>query len=143
MTKQAFAHVGISARDVKVTEAFYAKNFGFRRARVVGDDTVIFLKTPTGDLCLELFAATGDPPAPPVMGDGPAYPGIRHLAFQVDSVDEKLREMGSDAKVTQGPMDFDAFIPGWRTVWVADPDGRIIEISQGYRDQDNPPPMKQ
>jgi glyoxylase I family protein len=38
-------------------------------------------------------------------------------------------------------MDFDAFIPGWRTVWVADPDGRIIEISQGYRDQDNPPPM--
>ena len=31
-------------------------------------------------------------------------------------------------------MDFDAFIPGWRTVWVADPDGNIVEISQGFKD---------
>lgn len=142
MTKQTFAHMGIAARDVKVTERFYTQNFGFRRTRVIGDDEIIFLKTAAGDLGLELFKAVGDPPAPPVMGAGPEYPGFRHLAFQVDSVDEKLREMGSDAKVTQGPMNFDAFIPGWRTVWVADPDGRIIEISQGYTDQDNPPPMK-
>ena len=142
MTTQKFAHVGISARDVQVTEAFYAKHFGFRRVRVIGDDEVIFLKTAAGDLGLELFKATGAPPAPPVLGAGPEYPAFRHLAFQVDSVDEKLREMGSDATVTAGPMDFDAFIPGWRTVWIADPDGRIIEISQGYTDQDNPPAGK-
>ena len=144
MTKLAFAHMGLSARDLRATEAFYTKHFGFRRARVVslGADEIIFLKTAAGDLSFELFKAVGEPPAPPVMGDGPAYPGFRHLAFQVESVDEKLREMGADARVTQGPMDFDAFIPGWRTVWVADPDGRIIEISQGYKDQDNPPPMQ-
>jgi glyoxylase I family protein len=40
--------------------------------------------------------------------------------------------MGPDAHVTAGPMSFDAIIPGWRTVWVADPDGNIVEISQGY-----------
>ena len=34
-------------------------------------------------------------------------------------------------------MSFDAFIPGWRTVWVLDPDGVIVEVSQGYRDQDD------
>lgn len=32
--------------------------------------------------------------------------------------------------------------PGWRTVWLADPDGRIIEISQGFTDQENPPPLE-
>lgn len=142
MTKQAFAHVGIAARDPKITEAYYSKNFGFRRVRVIGNDEVVFLKTAAGDLGLELFQAKGEPPAPPVLGAGPEYPSFRHLAFQVDSVDEKLREMGNDVRITAGPMDFDAFIPGWRTVWVSDPDGRIIEISQGYTDQDNPPPMK-
>jgi glyoxylase I family protein len=47
--------------------------------------------------------------------------------------------MGSDAKVTLGPLDFDAFIPGWRTVWIADPDGNIVEITQGYGDQEPAP----
>ena len=42
--------------------------------------------------------------------------------------------MGPDAHVTAGPMSFDAIIPGWRTVWIADPDGDIVEISQGYTD---------
>ena len=50
-------------------------------------------------------------------------------------MDAKLAEMGDDAVVTLGPLDFDDFIPGWRTVWVADPDGNIIEISQGFADQ--------
>ena len=36
-------------------------------------------------------------------------------------------------------MGFEDFIPGWRTVWVADPDGNIVEISQGFVDQDHPP----
>jgi glyoxylase I family protein len=57
----------------------------------------------------------------------------------VDNVEAKLAEMGEDARITLGPLDFDAFIPGWRTVWVADPDGNIVEISQGYVDQENPP----
>ena len=35
--------------------------------------------------------------------------------------------MGEAARVTLGPLDFDAFIPGWRTVWIADPDGVIWE----------------
>ena len=132
------AHVGLSARDPSATEQFYTRHFGFRRVRAVslgGGEEIVFLRSASGDLCLELFKARGEPPAPPVMGDGPAYPGFRHLAIQVASVDAQLEAMGADAHVTQGPMDFDTFIPGWRTAWVADPDGRIIEITQGYRDE--------
>jgi glyoxylase I family protein len=53
----------------------------------------------------------------------------------VDDVDAKLAEMGEAAKLTLGPVDFSDFIPGWRTAWLADPEGNIVEISQGYMDQ--------
>jgi glyoxylase I family protein len=136
MTTLRFAHVGIAAKDPEITEAFYTKHFGFERARVVdlGEEQILFLKTSSGDLYLEMFKATEPPPTPPVLKDGPVSPGFRHLAFQVDSVDQKLAEMGPEARITLGPLDFDDFIPGWRAVWIQDPDGRIIEISQGYRD---------
>jgi glyoxylase I family protein len=42
--------------------------------------------------------------------------------------------VGPDAHVTAGSISFDAIIPGRRTVWVADPDGNLVEISQGYAD---------
>jgi glyoxylase I family protein len=90
---------------------------------------------------LELFQAKGEPPAPAFEKDGPGYRGIRHFAFQVSDVKAKLAEMGEDAVVTLGPLDFGAFIPGWSTAWVSDPDGNIVEISQGYTDQDNPPQL--
>lgn len=51
-------------------------------------------------------------------------------------MDAALAAMGADARVTLGPFDFGAFIPGWRTVWVADPDDNIVEISQGYTDEE-------
>ena len=50
-------------------------------------------------------------------------------------MDAFVAAMGDDARITAGPMSFDAFIPGWRTTWVADPDGNIVEISQGYVDE--------
>ena len=52
------------------------------------------------------------------------------------NVDEKIAEMGDDAVITLGPLDFDDVIPGWRTVWIKDPEGNIVEITQGFKDQD-------
>lgn len=139
-TELAVHHMGLVCRDPAATEQFYGRYFGFRRARVVplGNDQIVFLKS--GPLYLELFKATQPNPAPAATGPGPEYPGWRHLAFKVDDVDAKLKELGADARITAGPMSFDDFIPGWKTAWVADPDGNIVEISQGFVDQDNPPP---
>jgi glyoxylase I family protein len=137
-----FSHIAISAKDPRATERFYSKHFGFKRARVIdlgGGNQIVFIKA--GDVYLEIFPAEGEAPSAPVGGDGPHYPGVRHIAFKVDDVDAKLAEMGADALITLGPLSFEAFIPGWRTVWVADPDGTIVEISQGYVDQENPPPF--
>ena len=134
-----FAHMGVMCRAPRSLEEFYRKHFGFTRARVVGEgpDRVVFIRS--GPLTLELFRAKEEPPAGPPGGAGPEYPGWRHLAFKVDDVDAKLAEMGGDARITLGPLDFGEVIPGWRTAWVADPEGNIVEISQGYVDQTDPP----
>ena len=141
MVNANFHHVAISCQDPLAVERFYTKHFGFTRSRVIplGETQLVFIKS--GTLYLELFQAEGAAPEPPVGGDGPHFPGWRHLAFKVDDVDAKLAAMGDDAKITLGPLDFGAFIPGWNTVWVADPEGNIVEISQGYVDQENPPAL--
>lgn len=128
-------HMALGCRDPLAIERFYHKYFGFERARAlpVGDSQIIFVRS--GDAYLELFPSSEESPLPPAAGDGPRYPGWRHLAFKVDDVDATLAGMGAEARVTLGPLDFDAFIPGWRTVWVADPEGNIVEISQGYVDE--------
>ena len=131
-----FHHVGLNCKDPDVTEAFYSRHFGFERARVLdlGDSQIVFIKS--GDAYLELFKAEGDIIEPKIESDGPKHQGVRHLAFDVEDVDAKLAEMGSDARITLGPLDFGDFIPGWRGVWIADPDGNIVEISQGYKDEE-------
>ena len=139
MGSPVFSHVSLNCTDPVALERFYTKHFGFSRARVIplGQDQIVFLRS--GNVYLELFSTKEKRPGPAPGKDGPASPGVRHIAFQVDSVDATLRTMGDDARLTLGPLDFDDFIPGWRTVWVSDPEGNVVEISQGYKDQDNPP----
>ncbi|EKD83033.1 MAG: glyoxalase/bleomycin resistance protein/dioxygenase, partial [uncultured bacterium] len=71
-------------------------------------------------------------------GDGPDWPGFKHIAFAVKSIDDVLAHMGDEAIITQGPMDLSAMVSGWHTVWLRDPDGRILEISEGYADETAP-----
>lgn len=141
MVPSRFIHVGLNCRNPIASEKFYTDHFGFQRARVVslGDQQIVFLKL--DNTYLELFQAQEEG-STSWINDGPQYPGWKHIAFQVDNVDAKLAEMGSAATITLGPLSFDNFIPGWQSVWIADPDGNIIEISQGYVDQAFPPPLQ-
>jgi glyoxylase I family protein len=129
-----WSHVGLNCRDIDTTARFYMTVFGFRVARTVplGDDRIVFLRK--DDAYLELFSTPEA--APPASGDGPKPAGsVRHLAFQTEDVDAFLAGLDGVAPVTLGPLDFDAFIPGWRSVWISDPDGVVVEVSQGYRDE--------
>jgi glyoxylase I family protein len=141
VTLQLFSQVALTCKDPVTTEEYYTKNFGFRRARVAklpDGNQIIFIKMADSEFYFELFKATEELPIEPATQDGYQFPSVRHLAFKVDNVDAKLAAMGAEAKITLGPLNFDDYIPGWRSVWIADPDGRIIEISQGFMDQDNP-----
>ncbi|REA64201.1 VOC family protein [Dyadobacter luteus] len=137
--KTTFFHLALTVKDLAVFEAFYAKYFGFRRARVIelGDDAqLVFLKN-DDNFYFEIFPPEEQRPCPMAEADGPHYPGLRHMAFSVADVDQKLAEMGDDAVVTLGPLHFDDVIEGWKTVWLKDPEGNIIEVTQGYRDQED------
>ena len=74
-------------------------------------------------------------PVSPVGGAGPEYPGWRHIAFKVESVDEILAKMGNEAKITLGPVDMSQYVANMRVCWIADPEGNIIELSEGYQDE--------
>jgi len=145
MATLEFSQVALTCKDPIATEKFYTKHFNFKRARVAplpDGDQIVFIKLQGSEFYFELFQAKEESPVPPPINDGPQYPGVRQLAFKVDDVDAKLAEMGEDAKITLGPLNFDDYIPGWRTVWISDPDGNIVEISQGFTDQENPPPLE-
>lgn len=134
MEKAAFSHVGLTCADPVRMEKFYVEHFGFKRARVYspGPGQVVMIKA--GEFYLELFKAAAAPPAPPAADSGPEYPGWRHICFLVDDLDAKLKELGSAVRITLGPKDLDALVPGMKACWVADPEGNIIELNQGYAD---------
>jgi len=135
--KATFFHLAVTVKNLRQFEEYYAKYFGFRRARTIdlGDGAeLVFLKNDS-DFYFEVFPPEEERPYPMAEADGPHYVGLRHFAFSVDDVDAKLAEMGDDAVITLGPLRFDDFIPGWKTVWVKDPEGNIVEITQGYQDE--------
>nr|WP_076792319.1 VOC family protein [Chlorobium sp. KB01] len=131
-----FVHVALSCTDLEKTEAFYARYFNFRRARFVpldGGNAIVFIRC--DDFCLELFKSSEERPVPQPANDGQNYPGWRHIAFQVDNLGEFMDQFGNELSIALGPLDFSSFIPHWKSVWVRDPDGNIIEVSQGYQDE--------
>jgi glyoxylase I family protein len=137
----AVHHLGLACRDPIALERWYTKHFGFTRKRVFlpGPDQVVVIGTEGA--ALELFPAKGERPDAPEAGDGPEYPGFRHLAFRVQDLDAKLAELGDEGPITLGPLDFSDFVPGMRAVWVRDPEGNIVELNQGFVDERDPPPL--
>lgn len=141
MTSSIMHHVGLSCDDPLTIERWYTKHFGFKRSRVYAPGLGQVVMIGVGGVYLELFKASEPRPFPKAEGAGCEYSGIRHLAFLVDDLAAKLAELGDEAPVTLGPIDFSEFIVGERTAWVADPEGNIIELNQGYVDENDPPPF--
>lgn len=142
MTTSLFSHVGLTCNDPILIEKFYTKYFGFKRVRVYapGPDQVVVIKS--GSLSYELFKATEVAPIPLPQKDGYGFSGYRHVCFQVDSLTAKMQELAEDAKLMLGPLDMGDFIPGMTVCWMADPEGNIFELNEGYSDEDNPPPLE-
>jgi glyoxylase I family protein len=142
MPDPSLHHISLTSDDPIAVERFYTKHFGFRRARVVdmGQGAQIVFLRGAGTL-LELFRADEPKPVAQATGDGYHWSGVRNFSFEVDDVERKIAQMGPDANVTSGPTSFEAVVPGWRSAWLRDPAGNIIQITTGYTDQDNPPPL--
>ncbi len=131
-----WSHAALNCGDLDTTEKFYTTWFGARRVNEfdLGDLRIVFLRL--GDAYLELFGQARPPAGEAPGGDGHPVAGtVRHIAFQTDDLDGFLRRIEGQAEITLGPLDFSAHIHGWRSVWLRDPDGVIVEVSEGYRDR--------
>jgi glyoxylase I family protein len=132
--KITYAHTAINCENMDRIIEFYTTTLGFQVDRIFdvgGGKRVAFIRN--GSAYLELFDAEGERPVPKELRDGPAYSGLRHIAFTVDDVDAMIAQAtAAGAKVNLGPARFDDFIPGWKSAWLADPEGNVFEVSQGY-----------
>jgi len=127
----SFQHMAFNCRDLKKTEAFYSKHFGFKRACVFkagNPDEYMIIRL--GGACIELFPTKNTQD----LKQSPQPLGFQHIAFEVDNLDEAIGKLNADGVKTEGIIDCSAFIAGLRICFFQDPDGNRVELMEGYKD---------
>lgn len=117
-------HVAIIASNYKVSKKFYTEILGLEVIREVyrkeRDSYKLDLKL--GNSEIELFSF-------PNARERPSYPearGLRHLAFEVDNIDEVIKELNSHDIICE-PVRIDEFT-GKRFTFFEDPDKLPLEL---------------
>lgn len=125
-------HIGFNCRDRIAQEKFYTRHFGFKRARVFNrgkENEFVMLRL--GTTCLELFGAASDSQG----GEQPI--GFKHLAFEVTDIDALRDRLLAEGIKPISPevLNKDDIIPGLRLFFFRDPEGNILELMQGWKDE--------
>lgn len=118
-------HIAIICSDYNKSRHFYTKVLGFVVLREVyrEERESYKLDLQVGDeYQIELFSF----PDPPSRPSRPEAAGLRHLAFEVDNLDEAIEALESHNVVVE-PIRIDEFT-GKRFTFFADPDGLPIEF---------------
>lgn len=118
-------HIAIICSDYEKSKDFYVRILGLNPIREVfrqeRDSYKLDLQV-NGDYQIELFSF----PNPPKRPSYPEAAGLRHLAFEVDDIDEAVEDLlghGLDIE----PIRLDPFTDR-RFTFFADPDGLPIEL---------------
>ena len=118
-------HIAIICSDYEKSKHFYSEVLGLRIVREVyrEDRKSYKLDLAVGNQYqLELFSF----PDPPARPSRPEAAGLRHLAFEVDDIEEAIAVVAIHGVVTE-PIRIDEFT-GKRFTFLADPDGLPIEF---------------
>jgi glyoxylase I family protein len=134
MSQFAINHVALNCRNVAAQEAFFSKHFGFKRSRTFNAGKPNeFIMLRLGPVRLELFptdfAKTAD------QKGGEQAIGFKHLAFDVPKLDPSIDALRAAGIEADRVIDFNETIPGCRLAFFRDPEGNIIELMEGYRDE--------
>ena len=135
-----FSHMGQSVRDVDASRRFYTEVFGFVEVLdldVSGAHSAKLMRMPElvelravylrkDGFVLELLAF-GDPTPLPPRPRSFLEPGLTHISIGVDDID------ASCALVVQhgGTVLEESRLP--QAIFVADPDGQVVELLAGHR----------
>jgi len=118
-------HIAIICSDYERSKHFYTQILGFK---IIAENYRAERKSYKLDLAvgnqyqIELFSF----PDPVKRPSRPEAAGLRHLAFEVDNIDEAIASIAADG-VEVEPIRVDEFT-GKRFTFFADPDGLPIEF---------------
>jgi glyoxylase I family protein len=130
---QAIQHIAFNCRNARETERFYARHFGFRRARIFAAGTPNeFVILRLGAACLELFQAA---PGNTELSGREQPVGFAHLAFEVPDLDAAIAALKADGIEPDPIIDCENEVSGMRVVFFNDIDGNRLELMEGYKDQ--------
>jgi glyoxylase I family protein len=126
-------HFAFNCLDRRAQEAFYSDHFGFRRARVFNrDQPNEFVMLRLGATCLELFNAA--PGTTPDSRGGEQTVGFKHMAFETPDMEAAIARFNATGIETGRIIHVDS-VPGLRICFLKDPEGNIVELMQGWRDE--------
>jgi glyoxylase I family protein len=118
-------HVAIICSDYEKSKRFYTEILGLQIVREVyrAERQSYKLDLAVGDTYqIELFSF----PDPPARPSRPEARGLRHLAFEVDHLEENIRHLAAHGVATE-PVRVDEWT-GKRFTFLADPDGLPVEL---------------
>ena len=127
MKVKGIDHVSLNAKDIKASIEFYGKVLGFRQLETVPFEgfSLVYFQIPGGGR-LELFDYGGNNPK---TDRDETEVGLRHLAFEVDDVDEAERHLrGHGVKITLAATDLPSL--NSRAILFLDPNGITLEFCQ-------------
>jgi glyoxylase I family protein len=119
-------HIAIICSDYERSKRFYTEILDFTILREVYREQRQSYKLDlevNGLYQIELFSFPGPPPARPSK---PEAVGLRHLAFEVDNLEDAVLHLNEHQVVTE-PIRIDEFT-GKRFTFFADPDGLPLEL---------------
>ena len=125
MKINALHHVAIICSNYEASKAFYTKILGFKiKQEVYRTERQSYkLDLMIGEhYLIELFSF----PNPPTRPSRPEACGLRHIAFEVDSIEEVFEELTAK-NIAVEPIRIDEFT-GKKFTFIADPDGLPIEF---------------
>ena len=118
-------HIAIICTDYEVSKRFYVSVLGLEIIREVyraERDSFKLDLSLNGHYVIELFSF----PNPALRPSRPEAAGLRHLAFEVQDLDEVVLELSAEGVVSE-PIRVDEFT-GKRFTFIADPDGLPLEF---------------
>lgn len=120
-------HIAIICSDYEVSKKFYTEVLGFKiineTYRAERESYKLDLAL-NGDYIIELFSF----PNPPKRPTHPEAVGLRHLAFEVEHLDDVITHL-TNHKVEVEPVRVDE-ITNRRFTFIADPDNLPIEFCE-------------
>jgi glyoxylase I family protein len=122
---KAVHHIAIICSDYEQSKRFYTEILGFEIRREVLREERQSYKLDlalNGHYCIELFSF----PNPPKRPSRPEAAGLRHIAFQVENVEESIIELNAKG-IFPEPIRIDEFT-GKKFTFFADPDDLPIEL---------------